>query len=214
MAAEEVLKLYDSYWFDFEIFTRKHVVPDTIAPDFQHQEPNLSPSVQTQTRTRSLHCLCSGTSFSLSSPSPDSVIAVTKLETVFSGIKAKDEDVEIPVTRNKVEKKKQRRNKKGSKSLTDLEFEELKGFMDLGFVFTEEDKDSGLVSIIPGLQRFRIEGNEYKVLRPYLSEAWAVSDQTKATNQLINWRLQIPNGEIGMKDLLRGWAQSVASTVK
>lgn len=213
MAAEQVLKLYDSYWFHFDIFTRKQVIPDTIAPDFQHQEPSLSPQ-SVQTRSRSLHCLCSDTSFSLVSPSPDSVIVVTKLETVFSGIKAKDEDVEIPVTTKKVEMKKQRRNKKGSKSLTDLEFEELKGFMDLGFVFTEEDKDLRLVSIIPGLQRSRIEGDEYKVSRPYLSETWAVLDQIKVTNELKNWRLQIPNGEIGMKDLLRGWAQSVASTVK
>ncbi|KAK1388804.1 Fetuin-B like [Heracleum sosnowskyi] len=212
MEAEEVLKLYDSYWFDIDIFTTKQAFPETISADFQHQEPSLSPSVQTG--SRSLHCLCSDTSFSLSSQTPDSVIVVTKLETVFCGIKAKDEDVEIPVTRKKVDKKKQRRNKKGSKSLTDLEFEELKGFMDLGFVFTEEDKDSRLVSIIPGLQRSRIQGDEYKVSRPYLSEAWAVLDQTKVTNQLINWRLQIPNGEIGMKDLLRGWAQSVASTVK
>jgi hypothetical protein len=32
-----------------------------------------------------------------------------------------------------------------AKGLSDLEFEELKGFMDLGSVFSEEDKDSRLV---------------------------------------------------------------------
>ena len=43
---------------------------------------------------------------------------------------------------------------KGSKSLTSLEFEELKVFMDLGFVFFEKDKDYlKLVSILPGLFR-------------------------------------------------------------
>lgn len=211
MAAEQVLKLYDSYWFHFDIFTNKQAIPDTIS-GFQHQEPSLSPSVET--RSRNLHCLCSDTSFSLSSQSPDSVIVVTKLETVFSGIKPKDEDVDIPMRRMEVENKKQRRNKTGSRSLTDLEFEELKGFIDLGFVFSQEDEDSKLVSIIPGLQRYRKEDDEYQVSRPYLSEAWAVMDQTKVTNQLKNWRLRIPNGEIDMKNLLKVWAQSVASTVK
>ncbi|KAK7265997.1 hypothetical protein RIF29_18635 [Crotalaria pallida] len=45
-----------------------------------------------------------------------------------------------------------RKKRRGSKSLSDLEFEELKGFVDLGFVFSEEDKDSSLATIIPGLQ--------------------------------------------------------------
>jgi hypothetical protein len=49
--------------------------------------------------------------------------------------------------------------------------------MDLGFVFSEEDKDSSLASIIPGLQRFgknaeeEENSNEPAVQRPYLSEA-------------------------------------------
>ncbi|CAN1178165.1 hypothetical protein LINPERHAP2_LOCUS33518 [Linum perenne] len=44
-------------------------------------------------------------------------------------------------------------NKKvrGSKSLTSLEREELKGLMDLGLVLMEKDKGSSLVSIFPGL---------------------------------------------------------------
>ncbi|KAM2560756.1 hypothetical protein COP2_012763 [Malus domestica] len=61
----------------------------------------------------------------------------------------------------------------------DLQFEELKGFIDLGFVFSEEDKDSNLVSIIPRLQRLgkkddsRDESfDESAITRPYLSEAW------------------------------------------
>ncbi|KAL5078496.1 hypothetical protein RYX36_006917, partial [Vicia faba] len=70
--------------------------------------------------------------------------------------------------------------KRESKSLSDLEFEELKGFMDLGFVFSEEDKDSNLVSIIPGLQRFGKKDEEQEedvcdesmIQRPYLSEDW------------------------------------------
>ncbi|XP_017258622.1 uncharacterized protein LOC108227791 [Daucus carota subsp. sativus] len=210
MAAEQVVELYDDYWFGFGIFNSKQHITDTIPVDLQYRELGLSPSVQT--RSQSLHCLCSDTSFSLSSQSPpESFIVVTKLETVLSGKEGLD--VEIPIRRQKVEKK-QRRHKKGSRSLTELEVEELKGFVDLGFVFSEEDKDSSLISIIPGLKRYRKEGEEDKVSRPYLSEAWDVLDQTKLTNQLLDWRLRIPNREIDMKELLRVWAQSVASTVK
>ncbi|KAF1002085.1 uncharacterized protein LOC141702354 [Apium graveolens] len=216
MAAEEVLKLYDAYWFDLDIFTSKNTIPATISVDSQNQvqEPSFCPSVQA--RSQSLYCLCSDTSFNPSSPSPP------KLETVVSGKEVKEDELEIPLRRKKVEKKQRRRNKKGSRSLTDLEFEELKGFMDLGFVFSEEDKGSRLASIVPGLQRYRRNGDEetgnskdhdYKVSRPYLSEAWGDLDKTKAGNPLIDWRLQIPNGEIDMKDLLKVWAQSVASAV-
>ncbi|KAL6134175.1 hypothetical protein ACLB2K_066408 [Fragaria x ananassa] len=61
------------------------------------------------------------------------------------------------------ERSKTRKRSGSSKSLSDLEFDELKGFTDLGFVFTEEDnKDSNLVAIISGLQRLRVsdEGDE------------------------------------------------------
>lgn len=222
MAAEEVLKLYDSYWFDLDIFTSKHTIPETVSVDSQNQvqEPSFCPSVQV--RSQSLYCLCSDTSFSPSSPPPNCVLVVPELETVVSVKQAKEDEVGIPMRRKKVQEKQRRRNKKGSRSLTHLEFEELKGFMDLGFVFSEEDKDSRLVSIVPGLQRYRRKGDEetgddkdhdHKVSRPYLSEAWGVLDKTKASNPLIDWRLRIPNGEIDMKDLLRVWAQSVASTV-
>ena len=48
-----------------------------------------------------------------------------------------------------------RRKKKGfSKSLSDFEFEEFKGFMYLAFVFSEEDKNSNFASIFSGLQKF------------------------------------------------------------
>lgn len=222
MEAEEVLKLYDSYWFDLDFFTSKHTIPETVSVNSRNQveEPSFCPLVQV--RSHSLYCLCSGTSFNPSSPSPTCVSNVPKLETVVSGKEAKEDELEIPLRTNKVEKKQRRRNKKGSRSLTDLEFEELKGFMDLGFVFSEEDKDSKLVSIVPGLQRYRRKGDEetgdsrdhdYKVSRPYLSEAWGVLDKTKVGNPLIDWRLRIPNGEIDMKDLLKVWAQSVASAV-
>ncbi|GFZ06155.1 hypothetical protein Acr_18g0003250 [Actinidia rufa] len=117
------------------------------------------------------------------------------------------------------------RAKKGmTKSLSDLEFEELKGFMDLGFVFSEEDVNSSLVEIIPGLQRLgkKSDGEGQKgknsdqpsVTRPYLSEAWEVLDRRKRENPLMNWRIPDLGNEIDMKDSLKLWAHTVASAVR
>ncbi|KAE8689459.1 hypothetical protein F3Y22_tig00110937pilonHSYRG00061 [Hibiscus syriacus] len=128
-----------------------------------------------------------------------------------------------------------RRKRGKSKSLSDLEFEELKGFMDLGFVFSAEDnKDSRLVKIIPGLQRLKKKEPEEdddeegekkeadeddddeapEVARPYLSEAWKVSERRKENNPLMKWRVPDLGNEIDMKDSLRLWAHTVASTVR
>ncbi|KAK3404859.1 hypothetical protein EUGRSUZ_K01150, partial [Eucalyptus grandis] len=117
-----------------------------------------------------------------------------------------------------------------SKSLSELEFEELKGFMDLGFVFSEQDRDdSDLVSILPGLQRLglkddgdRIEveetkkADETKVPRPYLSEAWHGLDRQRKRYEdpLVNWRVPALGNEMAMKDHLKFWAHAVASTVR
>ncbi|MCL7032807.1 hypothetical protein MKW94_028789 [Papaver nudicaule] len=125
---------------------------------------------------------------------------------------------------------------KSSKSLSDLEFEELKGFMDLGFVFSEEDKNSSLVSIIPGLQRLgnkenliteqeedksrtldRAENNKsVSIQRPYLSEAWAVLENKRKEEKLplINWQVPKLDSEIAMKFHLKNWAHTVASAVR
>ncbi|XP_021818333.1 F-box/LRR-repeat protein At5g63520-like [Prunus avium] len=116
--------------------------------------------------------------------------------------------------------RRRRKKKKGeSKSLTDLEFEELNGFMDLGFVFLEEDKeDSNLASIIPGLQRLGKKDGQDEVFdestipRSYLSKAWKVRDQRKREKPLMNWRFPALGNEIDMKDNLRWWAHTVAST--
>lgn len=217
MAAEQVLQLYDSCWFELPIFTNKQTKSLPVVG--QSQELNLSRIRSLDVRSQSLHCLCSETNFSPASP--NSVIVPPKLQAALSG---KEETSPMAMRRKKSEK--QRRNKKGSRSLSNLEFEELKGFMDLGFVFCEEDKDSSLVSILPGLQRYGRKGGEevvsddthqHKVSRPYLSEAWGVSDRIKVTNPLIKWRFPDPRGGgggIDMKNHLRVWARSVASTVK
>ena len=62
------------------------------------------------------------------------------------------------------------------RSLSDLEFEEVQGFKDLGFSFEKETLSPSLASILPGLQeKKRDETEEDKATRrPYLSKAWLV----------------------------------------
>lgn len=239
MEAESVLNLFDSYWFNLEIFKKKPIknqnfpeiptsnpeIPTTlptIQTKFQKITPNFSPKKQSES----------------SSSSPNSVLLnlTPKLQTIFSGkISAEFEDssrsekLNSPLKGNTVINRR-RKNKGFSKSLSDLEFEELKGFIDLGFIFSEEDKDSNLVSIIPGLQRLSISNHNINInndinesiidksgglfSRPYLSEAWDDLEKKRRENLLLNWRVPPPDNQIEMKDYLRFWAHTVASTVK
>ncbi|KAK9267242.1 hypothetical protein L1049_009664 [Liquidambar formosana] len=223
MEAEEVMNLFDSSWFGREIFKKQPSSPNSETnPVHQNGEkPQILRLTTLRTRSMSDY-LSSKTSFISSSFSPDSVLLAPKLHTILSGkeatqVNAEQRHIKVPskkgITRG-------RRGKKGeSKSLSDLESVELKGFMDLGFVFSEEDKESSLGSIIPGLQRLgkkdgdeeRIDESEVK--RPYLSEAWEVLDRRKKQNQLMNWRVPALTNEIAMKDELRWWAHTVAATV-
>ncbi|PON39247.1 hypothetical protein PanWU01x14_306380 [Parasponia andersonii] len=208
-----------------------------------------------------------GSFFSDSQLSPSSVLNLNtpKLQTIFSRKEVKDfpeqeentgtsattslikeekeEEAAAEVVKGKKKVNKRRRRKvrnSTSKSLTDLEFEELKGFMDLGFVFTEEEcRDSKLVSIIPGLQRLagkkqsEINGQNREVVdgddqaqdqdigslvsRPYLSEAWDVLEiqRKEEKSPLMSLKIPISGNEIDMKDRIRFWAHSVAlSTVR
>ncbi|EOA27699.1 hypothetical protein CARUB_v10023852mg [Capsella rubella] len=182
--------------------------------------------------------------------SPRSVLPVKanpmKLQTILSGkavneftiaereraLITKKEDLQRKNS-NKMMKRNVRRRK--GKSMSDLEYEELKGFMDLGFVFSEEDhKDSDLVSILPGLQRSLLKkddgvaqavteeeedmSNGNRVARPYLSEAWDHCGGRKGKKQLkpeIKWRVPAPAAnEVDLKDNLRLWAHAVASTIR
>ena len=102
--------------------------------------------------------------------------------------------------------------------------------IDLNFVITLLD------SIIRGLQRLAGKnqsniigqnrgenGDGYQdqdqrsfVSRPYLSEAWDVLDieRKKEKKPLMNWRIPVSGNEIDMKERIRFWAHSVASTVR
>ncbi|KAK3012647.1 hypothetical protein RJ639_009192 [Escallonia herrerae] len=231
MEPEDVLNLFESYWFEHGIFTDKHSTLPTANSVHQNheelEEPKLSQLQTLRVRSQSDRCLSSDTSFSPSSPSPNSVTVSRKLQTIVSGKEvkeffhpvAKQEEIDVPFKRKADDRR--RRNKGGSKSLSDLEFEELKGFMDLGFVFSEEVPDPSLVSIVPGLQRLgkrageEVNDVQHAVSRPYLSEAWSVLDQTKVNyNAFIDRRVPALGNQIDMKDQIRIWAHSVASAVK
>ncbi|KAK6919689.1 Protein of unknown function DUF1685 [Dillenia turbinata] len=239
MEAEKLLNLFDSNWFEREIFERRSVSqPSSTNPVEKTEEEEekrcLSRMPTRHVRSHSDQLLLSTTSFIEESPSSlNSVLVTPKLQTILSGKEAEEfSDPEAKLQAIEIHSEKQqsnlrsRRTRGNSKSLSELEFEELKGFMDLGFVFSEGDKDSRLVEIIPGLQRLgrkTEEGEETEdfseqgVSRPYLSEAWEVLDQRKKEkreNPLSNWQIPAIQSDLDMKDHLKFWAHMVASTVR
>ncbi|KAK7306505.1 hypothetical protein VNO77_44452 [Canavalia gladiata] len=230
MEAEAVLDLFDSCWFGNQNL-KEHPSSSTSTNSHENldheikeepSEPMFSHIQSNHSRSMSDH-LSSMTCFNHDSLSPDSVLFSPKLQTILSGKDVTDTESQfqhqVLPKKNIITSKGNRRKKRQSKSLSDLEFEELKGFMDLGFVFSEEDKDSTLASIIPGLQRLgksdeeEEDCDESAIQRPYLSEAWKVQEKRKKENPLMNWKVPALNNEIDMKDSLRWWAHTVASTL-
>ncbi|KAI4322797.1 hypothetical protein L6164_022458 [Bauhinia variegata] len=231
VAAEQVLSLFDHYWFETTIFSPFNSSMDTISETkvevHAHPAPNLSRISTLEVRSFSDQSLGPTVSFSPDFSSPNSVLFSPKLKTILAGKEVGESNTEnneieeIPIRKKPMHshRRRPRRGKTSSKSLSELEFEELKGFMDLGFVFSEEDKDTKLFSLIPGLQRLGSDEEEGKIhetviSRPYLSEAWEVLDQRKVGNSLMNWKIPAPGNEIDMKDNLRFWAHTVASSVR
>ncbi|KAL6991252.1 hypothetical protein U1Q18_009370 [Sarracenia purpurea var. burkii] len=246
MDAEFVMNIFDSCWFSLEIFKNqpRKSNPETN-PEVQNPEklpePKVSilPTLHVRSKSDQLSSMGIINSDSLS---PNSVLFTSHLHTILSGREVAeeeeadhdhdDDDEEKIKSTIEVQKPKKNRSmrrmrtKKGmTKSMSDLEFEELKGFMDLGFVFSEDDRNSRLVEIIPGLQRLGKEGygenkemssdNECSVPRPYLSEAWEVLERTEREKPLImNLRFPPLSNEIDMKDSLKWWAHAVASAVR
>ncbi|KAL3522533.1 hypothetical protein ACH5RR_015367 [Cinchona calisaya] len=234
MEAEDAIALFDFCWFSKEIFKKSSNYPtsSTLKKNHDHQfegnsqKAKFSSQLTIHTRSKSEQLM----SMNSGSLSPNSVLSTPQLEKILSGIEGNPES---PRKAKGDEQKKNKKRKKNieakkclSKSLSELEFEELKGFMDLGFVFSEEDKkDSSLVEIIPGLQRLGKEKDgeeeesssvhdESSITRPYLSEAWDVLDRRKKKNPSINWRVPAVSNEIDIKNSLKWWAHIVASTVR
>ncbi|RYR36225.1 hypothetical protein Ahy_A10g051235 isoform A [Arachis hypogaea] len=226
MEAETVLKLFDSCWFGIQDMKEQEPCSSSSHKNTNHQtkegiseseEPMLLRSQTIHTRSMSDQLGNMTCSMHDDSSSPELDMLPSKLQTILSG---KDiMDTEQGKKNNNNTSRGRKKKRRGSKSLSDLEFEELKGFMDLGFVFSEEDKDSSLASILPGLQRLGKKNEEEEncdkaaVPRPYLSEAWKVHKKKKE-NPLKNWKVPALNNENDIKDSLKLWAHTVASNVR
>ncbi|XP_073008944.1 uncharacterized protein [Typha latifolia] len=109
---------------------------------------------------------------------------------------------------------------KSYNSSSDLENFELKGFMDLGFVFDKDSLSKDIVKMIPGLQRVEEEErrgkektweDEKPVQRPYLSEAWVIKRISSPV--FSSWTLPKSPSDAEMKKQLRLWATEVAATI-
>ncbi|XVE96736.1 hypothetical protein REPUB_Repub02eG0248300 [Reevesia pubescens] len=124
------------------------------------------------------------------------------------------------------------------RSLKDLELEEVKGFMDLGFIFEKEHLNPRMISVVPGLLRLGFFKTKQKktelmnlaadelpkdddieaeqeeeirgVIRPYLSEAWLIK---RPDSPLLNLRVPRVYAAADMKKHLKFWARTVASEV-
>ncbi|KAL0442620.1 UNVERIFIED_CONTAM: hypothetical protein Slati_1984700 [Sesamum latifolium] len=217
MEPAAVINLFDSLWSYLQIFKQQPTSsPDqNPPPQIQHTspKPRFSSQLTIHTRSKSDHHLLFPDNAVFLTSSPNSVLK-PHLQTVLSD---KEISLETPQQFKKLPRKGliSRKKKVLSKSLSELEFEELKGFMDLGFVFSEEDRESGLVEIIPGLQRLGADGRKEEKLRPYLSEAWEVLNRRREMESpLMKWRVPAVSNEIDMKDNLKWWAHTVASAVR
>lgn len=252
MAGEEFLKLFEYNWSERLVFKKdkdslklNEEVPEKTEDKEDQDVKNFLVKRAMSDETMMMMMTSSVSSSDGFFSSPRSVLAVkaspTKLQTILSGkevneFSTAERDGVLSEKSDKEEqrKKKQndvRRRTRRGKSMSDLEFEELKGFIDLGFVFSEEDqRDSELVSILPGLQRLVKKDDEVgdvteeeedisNINRPYLSEAWDHCGGRKGKRHItsaIKWKVPaVPEvKEVELKDHLKQWAHAVASTIR
>ncbi|WJX84595.1 hypothetical protein P8452_67158 [Trifolium repens] len=136
-------------------------------------------------------------------------------------------------------RKKSKKQGKLQKSMSfrpfgELELDEVKGFMDLGFQFKKEYISPRMISVVPGLQRLCLlqsesqlmddgtendddivevydEEEKRDIMRPYLSEAWLIK---RPDSPLLNLKVPKTCSADNMKKHLRFWAKIVASEIK
>lgn len=134
-----------------------------------------------------------------------------KLESIPSGKQLQEPAclADLGAQQSRVRRRDRRRT---TKSMTDLEIDELQGFMDLGFKFNMNNLSPQVVNMLPGLQRFGGQRVQTSIVsRPYLSEAWLTP---RSDSPVLNWRVPSEHGEaVTMKEQLKFWARAVASTM-
>ncbi|CAN1274808.1 hypothetical protein LINPERPRIM_LOCUS15524 [Linum perenne] len=105
--------------------------------------------------------------------------------------------------------------------IRDLEMEEVKGFMDLGFRFKSDNLSPRMMTVVPGLQRLgsvvnddetATNDDEEVVIRPYLSEAWLIR---RPDSPLLNVRIPFP-GDVtsDVRRSIKFWARNVATVIQ
>ncbi|XP_047074082.1 translation initiation factor IF-2-like [Lolium rigidum] len=257
-AAEEALALYDTYWFHRLVLhsysPAPAPLPPTPAPPALEQQPQpeqapaesnrelqRAPTGLRHRRTRSDEAKTA----TFDAPLEPLKIPQThraRLETILSGKDglAAPQAPQAPTERRRRPGGRRRKQQARGRSLSELEFEEVKGLRDLGFTFSEADVDAELASIVPGLRRLRAaEEKEAKKAeaaaaaacaeeeacrgraasasasrrRPYLSEAWE-DEEAEVRRVLSTFRIPAADGGADLKEHLRLWAHNVASAVR
>lgn len=136
----------------------------------------------------------------------------SKLESIPSGkqLQVPANPADLGAQQSSVRRRDRRR---ATKSMTDLEIDEVKGFIDLGFKFNMNNLSPHVVNMLPGLQRLGGQRVQNSIVsRPYLSEAWLTP---RSESPVLNWRVPSQHGEtVAMKEQLKFWARAVASTMQ
>ncbi|KAL6603939.1 hypothetical protein ACP70R_044300 [Stipagrostis hirtigluma subsp. patula] len=245
-AAEDTIALYDACWFRRLVLLPPPPPAPTPAPpgppttERESETPRLSSPAAGLRHRRTRSDEAAAAAFQGLEPLriPNSGHRA-RLETILSG---KDGVVVAPQPlpeRRRHEARRPgtgRRRRRRGRSLSELEFEEVKGLRDLGFTFSDDEVDAQLASIVPGLRRKRSE-EEARVTasapaataaeevitvadtaasaprRPYLSEAWD-DEEEEVRAMLRNWRIPAATDGDDLKEHLRMWAHTVASAVR
>ncbi|KAM0869576.1 hypothetical protein ACQ4PT_040589 [Festuca glaucescens] len=256
-AAEEVLALYDTYWFHRLVLHSYSPAPAPLPPPppppaLEQQQPperapaesnrelQRAPSGLRHRRTRSDEAKTA--TFDALEPLKIPHAHRARLETILSGKDGLAAPQPAPPERRRRPGGRRRKRQARGRSLSELEFEEVKGLRDLGFTFSEADVDAELASIVPGLRRLRAAEEEEarraeaataacaeeeacrtraasasasapRRRRPYLSEAWE-DEEAEVRRVLSTFRIPAADGGADLKEHLRLWAHSVASAVR
>jgi hypothetical protein len=251
-AAEDAMALYDACWFHRLVLRSCSPAPAPLptAEREQQQQPEQAPAESKREleraptglrhrRTRSDEAKTATFDGQLE-PLKIPTSHRARLETILSGKDGLVAPQPLPERRRpEVRRPGGRRRKARGRSLSELEFEEVKGLQDLGFTFSEAEVDAELASIVPGLRRLRTAEDEAKKAeaaaaasaeeeacrrnraasasaprrRPYLSEAWE-DEEAEVRRMLSTFRIPAADDGADLKEHLRLWAHNVASAVR